>query len=237
MRHPLANANDEATGMGKDKRAFIRNLFAGAGAVVVTGSRAEAQGAKTWSPAREPQDSWLEEVGGRHRQLFDTISAEGVARALTFTYTFYAANKEGYGIEARDLGVVMIFRAGSTAFGFNDKIWSKYASGLANRYKLTDPVTKAAPVVNIYNAADKAALLPTNGLTLEALARMGGRFAICSVASRKLAAALASDMGGNADAIYAEMTANTVSNARMAPAGIIAVNRAQEHGYALCYTA
>jgi hypothetical protein len=214
----------------------MRSLFgvAGIGAMAASsGARAEAD--RHWSPAMEPQDSWLDEIGGRHRQVFDTISAEGVARALTFTHTFYAANKEAYGIEPKDLAVVMILRAGSTGFGFNDKIWSKYSAGLAKRYKVTDPVTKSTPAINIYNAADRAASLPTNGLTLEALAGMGGRFAICSVASRKLAAALAADSGGSADAIYAEMLANTIANARMAPAGIVAVNRAQEHRYALCY--
>lgn len=182
----------------------------------------------------EPQDNWLD-MPGRHRQLFDTISAEGVARALTFTHTFYAANKEAYGLEPKDLAVVMILRAGSTGFGFNDVFWSKYGAGMAARYKVSDPITKSTPLVNIYNAADRAAKLPTNGLTFAALAGMGGRFAICSVASRKLAAALAADTGGTADSIYAEMTANMITNARMAPAGIVALNRAQEHHYALCY--
>ncbi|PYS02813.1 MAG: hypothetical protein DMG12_13285 [Acidobacteria bacterium] len=37
--------------------------------------------------------------------------------------------------------------------------------------------------------------------------------------------------GGNADAIYNELVANIVTNARMVPAGIVAVNRAQERGY------
>jgi hypothetical protein len=213
----------------------MRNLFGafGVGAVAVSsGARAEA---RNWSPTMEPQDNWLDDTPARHRQVFDTISAEGVARALTFTHTFYAANKEAYGIEPRDLAVVTILRAGSTGFGFNDTIWSKYSAGLAKRYKVTDPITKSAPVINIYNTADRASLLPTNGLTFDALARMGGRFAICSVASRKLAAALAADMGGSADAIYVEMAANMIANARMAPAGIVAVNRAQEHHYALCY--
>jgi len=212
----------------------MRSLF-GAFGVAAASSGARAEVSRNWSPAMEPQDNWLDDTPARHRQVFDTISTEGVARALTFTHTFYAANKEAYGLEPRDLAVVMILRAGSTGFGFNDTIWSKYSAGLAKRYKVTDPVTKSAPVINIYNAADRAILLPTNGLTLEALARMGGRFAICSVASRKLAAALAADIGGSADAIYAEMAANMVANARMAPAGIVAVNRAQEHHYALCY--
>ena len=224
--------------MRDNKRAFVRNLLSGIGigaVAVASGSPTLAEEVRAWSPTMEPQDSWLDEIGGRHRQVFDTISADGVARALTFTHTFYAANKEAYGIDAKDLAVVTILRAGSTGFGFNDKIWTKYSAGLAKRYKVTDPITKSAPAINIYNAADRAALLPTNGLTLEALAGMGGRFAICSVASRKLAAALAADSGGSVDAIYAEMMANTIANARMAPAGIVAVNRAQEHHYALCY--
>ena len=189
------------------------------------------------TPASEPQDAWLDQTGARHRQVFDTISPEGVARALTFTHTFYVANKDAYGLEPKDLAVLMILRAGSTGFGFNDKMWAKYFVGMAKRAKVIDPVTKDAPVINIYNAADRAKLLPTNGLTLEALAGMGGRFAICSVATRHLAKALATDTGGNADAIFAELAANTIVGARLAPAGIIAVNRAQEHHYALCYTA
>jgi hypothetical protein len=212
----------------------MRGLF-GAFGVAAASSGAHAEASRNWSPAMEPQDNWLDDTPARHRQVFDTISADGVARALTFTHTFYAANKEAYGIEPKDLAVVMILRAGSTGFGFNDTIWSKYSAGLARRYKVTDPVTKPEAAVNIYNTADRASLLPTNGLTFDALARMGGRFAICSVASRKLAAALAADMGGSADSIYAEMTANMIANARMAPAGIVAVNRAQERHYALCY--
>jgi hypothetical protein len=225
--------------VGEDKRSFFRNMLMGLGVgavAAVTGAASSARAADGWAPAREPQDSWLDELGRRHRQVFDTISPEGVARALQFSYTFYAANRDGYGIEAKDLGVLLIFRAGSTALGFNDKIWAKYGGALARRYKLVDPTTKTAPIVNIYNAADKAALLPTNGLTLGALASMGGRFAICSVASRKLAAALAEDNGISADAVFSELESNTVQNARMVAAGIIAVNRAQEHHFSLCYT-
>lgn len=225
--------------MRDDKRAFFRNMVGGLGIgalAVSLADSARAQATGNWSPAQEPQDRWLDEMGGRHRQVFDTITPEGVARALTFTYTFYAANKDAYGIEPKDLAVIMIFRAGSTPFGFKDTIWSKYSVALANRTKLLDPVTKSAAVVNIYNAADKTAALPTNGLTLDALAGMGAQFAICSVASKKLAAALAKDTGATAESVFAEMQANLVPNARMVPAGIIAVNRAQEHHFSLCYT-
>lgn len=225
--------------MHADKRSFFHALLAGLGAGALAtpfmGS-ARAEQAGGWVPAREPQDRWLDDISGRHRQLFDTITPEGVARALTFTYTFYAANKDAYGIEPKDLGVVMILRSGSTPYGFNDKIWAKYGTALFGRTKLADPVTKAAPVVNLYNAPDKAAQLPTNGLTLDTLTGMGGRFAVCSVSSRKLAAALAQETGGSADSVLAELQGNLVSGARLVPAGIVALNRAQERHFSLCYT-
>jgi intracellular sulfur oxidation DsrE/DsrF family protein len=38
-------------------------------------------------------------------------------------------------------------------------------------------------------------------------------------------------MGGKPDEVYATMAANRVDNSRFVPAGIVAVNRAQERGY------
>ena len=224
--------------MRADKRTFFQTMLAGMGVsamVAVSGGGARAKEGN-WTPTPELQDRWLDDIGGRHRQLFDTITPEGVARALTFTYTFYAANKDAYGIESKDLGVVMIFRSGSTPFGFNDKIWSKYGASLSSRSKLVDPVTKSAPVLNLYNAANRASQLSTNGLTLDTLSGMGGKFAVCSVSSRKLAAALAADSGASADAVFAELQANIIAGARLVPAGIVALNRAQERHFSLCYT-
>ncbi len=225
--------------MRANKRAFFQTMLAGMGIGTMAApliNDAHAGQTSNWTPTREPQDRWLDDIGGRHRQVFDTISGEGVARALTFTFTFYAANKAAYGIEPNDLGVVMILRSGSTPFGFNDNIWSKYSTGLFDRTKFSDPATRSAPALNLYNSAERASQLPTNGLTLDALAGMGGRFAVCSVSSRKLAAALAAASGASADSIFAEMEENTVVGARMVPAGIIALNRAQERHFALCYT-
>ena len=42
--------------------------------------------------------------------------------------------------------------------------------------------------------------------------------------------------GGDAEAIYKEMTANAIGNAHFVAAGIIAVNRAQERGYSISYS-
>ncbi len=59
--------------------------------------------------------------------------------------------------------------------------------------------------------------------------------AVCQMASRGLAGSIAGSTGGNTDAVYNELVANVLTNSHMAPAGIVAVNRAQERGYSFVH--
>jgi intracellular sulfur oxidation DsrE/DsrF family protein len=54
--------------------------------------------------------------------------------------------------------------------------------------------------------------------------------AVCQMATRRIAGTIAQSTSA-ANAVYTELTANLVGNAHMVPAGILAVNRAQERGY------
>ena len=225
--------------MQEDKRNFIRRALLGLGATAtaaatIGSARAQDSG---YRPTMEAQDAWYDQIPGKHKQVFDTITPDGVARALTFTNTYYAANKEAYGLGPEQLGVLMIFRYNSTPFAFNDTIWSKYSAILAERYVVTDPTIKAAPVVNIYNSAEKAPQLPTNALTFDTLAGWGGKFGVCIVASRKMAALIGQKTNQTPEAVLAEMSANMIGSCRFVPAGVVAVNRAQEHHFSVCYTA
>ncbi len=42
--------------------------------------------------------------------------------------------------------------------------------------------------------------------------------------------------GGSADAVYKELTSNLIPGSHLVAAGVVAVNRAQEHGYTLLGT-
>jgi intracellular sulfur oxidation DsrE/DsrF family protein len=61
----------------------------------------------------------------------------------------------------------------------------------------------------------------------------GAHFAVCGMASRGLAGNIAADTRTDADAVYRELMANTVPNSHVVSAGVLVVNRAQEHGYTL----
>jgi intracellular sulfur oxidation DsrE/DsrF family protein len=46
---------------------------------------------------------------------------------------------------------------------------------------------------------------------------------------------IASSTGATADEVFAELAAGLIPNARMVPAGVVTVTRAQEYGYSLLY--
>ena len=55
------------------------------------------------------------------------------------------------------------------------------------------------------------------------------------MATRAAAQLAATKTGGNVDAIFKELTENLVPGGHMVPAGIVAVNRAQERGYSFVH--
>lgn len=184
-------------------------------------------------PAMEPQDAWLDTGGRRHRMTFDTTSVTGLGDALGYARNFFTVNEKAYEIADKDISVVIILRHMSTVFGFGDAIWAKYGTIFADRVKLDDPRTKAPALVNLFNTSLKDDTLPNGGVLISELAQLGARFAVCSSASHGAAGMIAKKTGGDADAIFKEFTSNLVPNALMVPAGIVALNRAQEHGYAV----
>jgi len=224
-----------------ERRSFLNRLNAGAIslAALAAGSVAKAQDKTTvrWEPARHDKDDWLDKLPGKHRLVFDTTTPEALGDALAFANNFIRVNRSDYGLQNSDLSVVIIARHRSTPFGYNDAMWAKYGMPIAARSKVEDPKNKLTPKTNIYNTEGYGDLAANRGTTLDSLFKQGVQLAVCSTATRGYSRSIAEAVGGNADAVYNELIANLVSNsARMVPAGIVAVNRAQERGYSLVST-
>ncbi len=210
------------------RRLFLGRLGAGVGvlgaaAVGESPARAEASANAAWKPARHSQDDWLEQIPGQHRFVFDTTTPDGLALGFTFAGNYFAANHDAYGLEEHDLAVVMVARHKSTSFGYNDAMWAKYGKQFSDQSGFVDPQTKQAPTANLY--AER----------MNELVKKGVHFAVCQMSSRRIANAIAQATGAQADAVLKEFAANLMPNARIVPAGIVAVNRAQERGYSFVY--
>ena len=221
------------------RRSFLTSLNAGVvslAALAVAGiAKAQVKSTATsrWEPARHDKDDWLDQLPGKHRLVFDTIDHDHLADAILFANNFFRANQSDYGVPSSDLAVVIVVRHRSTPFGYNDAMWAKYGTTIAGRAKVEDPKSKMAPKVNMYNSKEHAGLFANRETTLDSLSKLGVQFAVCGLASRAYAGSIAEAVGGSADAILKELTANLVGNARIVPAGIVAVTRAQERGYSL----
>ncbi len=177
--------------------------------------QAQSTDGKSWGPARHAQDDWLGQLPGAHRFVFDTTTPDGFSNALNYANNYFVANQTGYGLKDGDLAVVLIARHHSTQFAYNDAIWKKYREELV----------KAASVTTLPSLSDR----------LDPLLKRGVHLAVCMMATRRIAGSIAASTGGNTDRVYDELAANLVSQAHLVPAGIVAVNRAQERGYSLAH--
>jgi intracellular sulfur oxidation DsrE/DsrF family protein len=213
------------------RRWFLKGLGVGAaGSALAAAVPAAAQSAESerWQPVRHEQDDWLDGVPGKHRVVFDTTTNEGMAAAILFATNYFNVNRSAYGLQDSDLAVVIVARHKSTGFAYNDAMWAKYGAQLSNQTGYTDPKTKQAPVINPY-ATGGGSGQPAG--RLDALLKRGVHLAVCQLATRAIAGSIARAAGSDTDAIFNELAANLVANSHLAPAGIVAVNRAQERGY------
>ncbi len=213
--------------MSSARRSFLSRISGGAAAFGFMGGAglSPRAAAGTFQAAKHPQDDWME-LPGTHRLMLDTTSSDAVNIGRRFVENFFAANKSGYGVEGSDLAVVMILRHRATAFGYADAMWGKYGAALSEAVEFVDPKTKQPPTTNVYNTGEFA---------FDSLVRRGVHFAVCGRATHHLADVLAKKAGGDADAVYRDLTANLIGNAHIVPAGIVALSRLQERGYTVAY--
>jgi intracellular sulfur oxidation DsrE/DsrF family protein len=223
------------------RRTFLSKLGLGltTGGAALGGSIASAQSQPggsggRWQAARHAQDDWFDQVPGKHRYVFDTTTPAGFADALLFVTNYFNANQTGYGLQDADLAIVVVARHRSTLFAYKDAVWAKYGGPITARTNFNDPKTNRPPTINLFNSTEYGNALGNRGNTVDGLVKRGIHLAVCQVSTRANSAAIAEATGQKAEAVYDELVANLVSRtAHIVPAGIIAVNRAQERGYSL----
>ena len=215
------------------RRSFAAALWAVSAWTLGTRTVSAQARAPRFQPTRHAQDAWLDALPGKHRTIIDGSTVAGAGTALLYAYNLYAANMSDYSLPERDVAVVVCLRHSGTAFGFNDAMWGKYGKTMHAEVQLADPNTKDTPKTNLFYSVDYGFALTNLGVTIESLVKQGTRFAICAMATRGLAGSIAAETGTDAETVYKELVANTIPNSRMVAAGVLAVTRAQEYGYAL----
>lgn len=218
------------------RRSFLSRFGMGAALVASVGAglaaaRPAVAQTNAFKPRRHAEDAWIETPNVAHRVVIDSAFPPAGGAALLYANDDFLANKSGYGLEAR------VQSSCSGTFQRRLPSPTPFGLGMVRRcqdvIEFKNPVTKSAPATNLYNSSAAGMSLTNRGVTLSSLVERNVQFAVCGSAMRFLANAIAQRTKGDADAIYKEFAANLVPNSHIAPAGVVAVNRAQEYGYTL----
>lgn len=208
-----------------------RSLLGGIGAAALAGvalgsAKATAQEkTATFAPPHHALDAWMEALPGAHRVFIDSDSTAGGTNALRYASNIMNAHVNAYGGKEQDMAIIICYRHASTPLGFNDAMWEKYGKTFATLGRITLNAGDATPTANPQMA------------TITRQAEKGMRFAICNSASTLMAGMIARETGQETATVLAELVANTIPNGHMVPAGVMALTRAQEHGYSFMYSA
>jgi intracellular sulfur oxidation DsrE/DsrF family protein len=205
-----------------ERRSFLSRLNWGAAvAALAFGARAaaqdKAQAKMPFEPARYAKDEWMDEIPGKHRIVFDTTSDPAMGDALQFATNYLAASRSDYGLQNSDMAVIVVARHRATAYAYNNALWAKYGEVLGPQTEVKGPAQSNPRW--------------SGGFGVESLIKSGLHFAVCGFATARLAGSIAQATGAKREDIIAEINANLVPNAHMTAAGIVALSRAQEHGY------
>src|SRR2546426_7352756 len=155
-----------------DRRGFV-GAVASMGAGLALGADARAQQSASAS------DAWLDQLKGKHRQLFDVPEPEG-GTALRHLRNYLDAWRDAFGVGERDVSVVVTLYARTTPLGLQDAMWGKYQLGAA--LNIMDSTTNA-PLVRNWFAHSKAGDPVADGepeTSMETLQHRGVVFALCN---------------------------------------------------------
>ena len=175
----------------------------------------------------------MDTLPGKHRTVIDCALAGAAGTGVFYANNLFIANRNGYDLADRDVAIIVVLRHEATTFAFNDAIWAKYGTVLGPLGKVSDPRTKQPPTVNPLDSREFGSAMTNNGITASSLASRGAHFAVCDMATHRIADAIATAVKAPAADVYKDLVANLLPNAHVVAAGVLAVNRAQERGYSM----
>jgi intracellular sulfur oxidation DsrE/DsrF family protein len=218
----------------ESRRSLLSGVTAAIAAIALGSKRAAAQApGEAFQPARHQPDEWMTRVTGKHRTIIDCATVSGAGEGMLYANNLYLGNRNGYQLNESDVAVIVCLRHRATAFAYTDAIWSKYGQALSSFLEFVDPKTKQPPSTNLLNSSDYGMALPNLGTSISSIVKRGTHFAVCEMATRRIAGQLATAGKADPQAVFKELSANLIPNGHLVAAGVVAVNRAQEFGYTL----
>jgi len=216
------------------RRHFLGTLLASASVGVAGLALPAAVGAAEErtppAPGGSEFESWLGKIKGKHKQVFD-CPAPNMGMPLAWARVFLMTNK-GVGVSEKDVTAVLVFRHNGIPLGMESRLWEKYKFG--EMFKVDDEATKSPLTANPF-WQPKEGSLPLPGMGIDELQKSGVLFGICDMALTVYSKMTAEKMKMDAAEVKKDWVSGILPGVQIVPSGVLAVNRAQEHGCTYCF--
>ncbi|HZY37707.1 MAG TPA: twin-arginine translocation signal domain-containing protein [Mucilaginibacter sp.] len=219
------------------RRTFLKQVATGA-AILGTGMLAtpfQSSANAVNSVSGSDTDEWFKQVKGKHRIIFD-VSAPNGSAPFAWPRVFLMTNAKT-GTPENECGVVVVLRHSAIPYAMHHQLWEKYKFG--ELFKITDDLTKAPATKNpFWEPKPGTFKIPGLGgvqIGINELQASGVLFCVCDMALTVHSAVVAKSTNQDETAVKQEWLAGILPGVQVAPSGIWAVGRAQEHGCAYCF--
>jgi intracellular sulfur oxidation DsrE/DsrF family protein len=170
-----------------------------------------------------------------HKQVFQDSGAillvPGIVSAYIHMQNSMNAHEFSLGYGRGSLATLAVLMGPAIVLGLNDAMWTKYGFGQAFKVADTNVYYKAASLEFSASPDDP------NGIyqdwSAEAILHRGGAFMVCHNAMTFVAAVCASAVHGTPQAVLADFKRNMLPGFQIVPAGVAAVQLAQQHAWTL----
>jgi intracellular sulfur oxidation DsrE/DsrF family protein len=185
----------------------------------------------------DPDDpeKWLKQINGKHRIVFDVSQPNGI---FPFAWSrIFLITNAATGTPEKDCSVLVVLRHTAIPFALEDRLWSKYNFGEV--FKVNDPKSEKPSIRNPFWKPKQGDFnIPGVGVVpigINELQDSGVLFCACDMALTVYSAAVAASMHLDPTEVKKDWLNGILPGIKVVPAGIWAVNRAQERGCSYCF--
>jgi len=218
------------------RRSAISRLGALSAALALSPARAFAAGSSEAPRDRAIDEwdlSWLDDLKGRHKQVFDCGSLDEDLPPTHVITNWLNAHRDVFGLEHPQVDTIAGIAFSAFPLNASDALWKKY--GLGELWNLHDPATGEWALRHIFYEPPPDA--PATGearrfaeMTVKALQARGTIFWQCNNALFGIAAMLSERTGQEWEPVYNELKGGLVPGVRLVPAHTMLIGLAQERG-------
>jgi len=176
-------------------------------------------------------EAWFKKIKGSHRVVFDAAEPNN-AFPLIWTWGFYATNNQTGSADA-DITAMCVFRHNAIPFALGDSLWRKYKLG--EMFNITDNKTNGPATRNPYYAATDGDFLLNGVDGIKRMQERGAMFCACNLALSVYSGMAAKKLGLDPEVVRKEWVDSVLPGVQIVPAGIWALERAQQHNCAYIF--